>query len=91
MVGDVSEEAAIVAATERTEPDCLIVPLNDPDAPMPMCTEMLAKRPHLRIVAIGEGTNILAIYWRSPEGKVRCTYTTASRQSILRALRFMTA
>ena len=27
VVGDVSEESAIVPATERTNPDCLIVPV----------------------------------------------------------------
>ena len=30
VVGDVSEESAIVPATERTNPDCVIVPLDKP-------------------------------------------------------------
>jgi len=91
VVEDVSEEAAIVPATERTDPDCLIVPLDDPSAPTLIYTEMLAKRPNMRIVAIGEGTNMVAVYWRCQAGDVRCTYTTASRQNILRALRFSTS
>jgi DNA-binding NarL/FixJ family response regulator len=90
VVGDVSEKNAIVAATERTDPDCLIVPLDEPGAAMPICTEILAKRPHLRIVAIGEGTDVVEIYWMSEEGDVRRTYTTASREAILRALHFST-
>jgi DNA-binding NarL/FixJ family response regulator len=88
VVGDVSEENAIVPATERTNPDCLIVPLDEPGAAMPICTEILVKRPHLRIVAIGEGTDVVEIYWMSERGDVRCTYTTASREAILRALHF---
>ena len=68
VVGDVSEENAIVPATERTNPDCLIVPLDEPGAAMPICTEILAKRPHVRIVAIGEGTDVVEIYWMS-EGR----------------------
>jgi len=90
VVGDVSDEEAIVSVTERTNPDCLIVPLDDPGA-KPRCTEILAKRPHVRIVAIGEGADVVAIYWRSEEGNVRCTYTAASREAILRALHFSTS
>jgi len=88
VVGDVSEESAILPATERTNPDCLIVPLDEPGAAMPICSEILAKRPHVRIVAIGEGTDVVEIYWMSEEGDVRRTYTAASREAILRALHF---
>lgn len=91
VVGDVSEENAIVPATERTNPDCLIVPLDGPGAAMPICTEILTKRPHVRIVAIGEGTDVVEIYWMSEEGDIRRTYTTASREAILRALHFSTS
>ena len=91
VVGDVSEESAIVPATERTNPDCLIVPLDDESGTaMPICTEILAKRPHVRIVAIGEATDVVEIYWMSEEGDIRRTYTTASRQAILKALHFST-
>jgi DNA-binding NarL/FixJ family response regulator len=90
VVGDVSDEDAIGPVTERTNPDCLIVPLDEPGG-MPVFTEILAKRPHVRIVAIGEGSDVIAIYWRSEEGNVRCTYTTASREAILRALHFVTS
>jgi hypothetical protein len=45
----------------------------------------------MRIVAIGEGTDVVEIYWTSEEGDIRCTYTPASREAILRALHFSTA
>jgi DNA-binding NarL/FixJ family response regulator len=90
VVGDVSEESAIVPATDRTNPDCLIVPLDEPGAAMPICTQILAKRPHVRIVAIGEATDVVEIYWMSEGGDIRRTYTTASREAILRALHFST-
>jgi DNA-binding NarL/FixJ family response regulator len=90
VVGDVSDEEAIVSVTERTNPDCLIVPLDDPRA-KPRCAEILAKKPHVRIVAIGEGADVVAIYWKSEEGNVRCTYTSASREALLRALHFVTS
>lgn len=90
VVGDVSEENAIVPATERTNPDCLIVPLDESGAEMSICAQILARRPHIRIVAIGEGTDVVEIYWMSEEGDIRRTYTTASREAILRALHFST-
>lgn len=90
ITADVWEEAAIVPIMERTDSDCVIVSLSDPDDPMSICGEIFEKRPHVRIVAIGEGTNIVAVYWRSEQGEVRCTYTTASRENILQAIRFPT-
>ena len=91
VVGDVSEENAIVPATERTNPDCLIVPLDEPGVSLSMYTTILTKRPHVRIVAIGDGTDVVEIYWKSEEGDIRRTYSTASREAILRALHFSTA
>jgi DNA-binding NarL/FixJ family response regulator len=89
VVGDVSDEDAIVSVTERTNPDCLIVPLDEPGA-IASYTAILEKRPHVRIVAIGEGADLVATYWKSEEGNVRCTYASASREAILRALHFAT-
>jgi DNA-binding NarL/FixJ family response regulator len=91
VVGDVSEENAIFSATERTNPDCLIVPLDEPGVSLSMYTTILTKRPHVRIVAIGEGTDIVEIYWMSEEGDIRRTYSTATREAIVRALHFSTA
>ena len=91
VVGDVSEESAIVPATERTNPDCLIVPLDEPGVSLSMYTTILLRRPHVRIVAIGDGTDVVEIYWKSEEGDIWRTYSTASREAILRALHFSTA
>ncbi len=88
VVGDVSDEHAIVAAVERTNPDCVIVPLELPAAAMPICTQILSKRPSARIIAIGEGSDIVEIYWLSDKRDIRRTYTTASREAIVRALHF---
>ena len=90
VVGDVSEENAIVSATERTNPDCLIVPLDEPGVSLSMYTTILMRRPHVRIVAIGDGTDVVEIYWKSEEGDIRRTYSTASREAILKALHFST-
>jgi len=90
VVGDVSDEHAIVAAVERTNPDCVIVPLELPAAAMAICTQILSKRPTARIVAIGEASDVVEIYWLSEKREIRRTYTTASREAIVRALHFST-
>lgn len=90
VVADVSDESAILAAAERTNPDCLIVPFGGTGTP-PVCSEMLQAKPHVTIVAVGEGTDIVAIYWKTDVGEVRCTYTTASRKGILEAIHFTAA
>ena len=87
IVGDVSEESAILPVAERTNADCVIVPLGE-DGIAASCTQILSQRPNVRILAIGEGTNVLALYWRCSKGDVRCTYSTASRKNILQALQF---
>jgi len=90
VVGDVSEENAIFSATERTNPDCVIVPLYEPGVSLSMYTTILMRRPNVRIVAIGDGTDVVEIYWKSEEGDIRRTYSTASREAILKALHFST-
>ncbi|MGB7438851.1 MAG: hypothetical protein WBR26_10580 [Candidatus Acidiferrum sp.] len=91
VVGDVSEESAIVPATERTNPDCVIVPLDLPGAALSICTQIFSRRPQVRIVAIGEGSDVVEIYWMSDEKNIRRTYTTASREAIVKALHFSAA
>ncbi len=87
IVGDVSEDGAIATAAQRTNADCVIVPLGEAGVPLPICAEILSHKPQARIVAIGEGTNVVALYWKAEDGEVRCTYSTASKKSILRAVR----
>ena len=81
VVGDVSEENAIVPATERTNPDCVIVPLDEPGVSLSMYTTILMRRPHLRIVAIGDGTDVVEIYWKSEEVDIRRTYSVLRKGS----------
>ncbi len=91
VVRDVSEEEAILAATERTNADCVIVPLDGSGRPFATYLEILTSRPDAKILAIGAGTNVLALYWRCKDGEVRSTYSTASRKSILQAIHFSTS
>ncbi len=88
VVGEVADESAISSVADRLRPDCLIVPLEQEGGPMLLCDRVLESHPATKIVAIDQGTDVVAIYWRCKDGHLRCTYGTASRKGILRALRF---
>ena len=91
VVGEVADESTIPVVADRLKPDCLIVPLEQEGGPTLLCDRVLGSHPSTKIVAIGQGSDVLAIYWRCKQGHLRCTYDTASRKGILRALRFSVA
>jgi len=89
VIGEVPDEEGILPAAERAKPDCLIVPLGEPASPAPVYSEILAHDPQMRILALGEGSDVAALYWMSEDTReVRCTYIPSSREKLLWALRF---
>jgi DNA-binding NarL/FixJ family response regulator len=86
VAGEVSDECAILAAAELTDPDCLVIALDRSGIPMPFCRQMLGRNRRARILAISEATDIAALCWWS-QGAVRCTYMRASRENLLSAIR----
>lgn len=88
VLGDIGDEEAIAIVADRLKPDCLIIALDRPGAPPEVCRQVLGSNPAIVVIALGKGPEMLAIYWKSAEGPIRCTYGTASREGILRALRF---
>ena len=88
VIGEVADESSILAVANRLKPDCLVVPLEQEDQLVPVWEEVLASNPETKIVAMGQGTNALTIYWKCKEGRVRHTYGTSSRRGILQALRY---
>jgi DNA-binding NarL/FixJ family response regulator len=86
VAGEVSDEDTILAVAELTEPDCLVIALEQSGVPMEFCRELLGRNRRARILAISEGIDIAALCWWS-EGDVRCTYMKASRANLLSAMR----
>lgn len=88
VVGEVCDEGTIPFVANRLKPDCVIVPLEGPKDPSPVCVQLLDSNPHTIVVAIGQGADPLAIYWKAMGGRIRCTYGPATREGILQALHF---
>lgn len=86
MAGEVSDESTILAVAELTEPDCLVIALEQNGVPMAFCRRVLRRNNRVRILAISEGIDVAALCWWS-EGDVRCTYMRASRENLLSAMR----
>ena len=86
VAGEVSDEGAILAAAELTDPDCLVIALDPTGVPMAFCRQLLSRNSHARILAISEAADVAALCWWS-QGDVRCTYMRASRENILSAMR----
>ena len=86
VAGEVSDECTILAAAELTDPDCLVIALEQTGVPMAFCRELLARNSRARILAISEAIDVVALCWWS-QGDVRCTYMRASRENLLLAMR----
>jgi hypothetical protein len=86
VAGEVSDEDTILAAAELTDPDCLVIALEQTGVPMAFCREILGRNNRARILAISEAIDVAALCWWS-EGDVRCTYMRASRENLLSAMR----
>ncbi|MDE3136090.1 MAG: hypothetical protein KGL59_05930 [Acidobacteriota bacterium] len=86
VAGEVSDAGTVLAAAELTDPDCLVIALEQSGVPMAFCRDLLARNNRVRILAISEAINVVALCWWS-EGDVRCTYMQASRENLLSAMR----
>ena len=88
VVGEVSDEGTIPLVADWLKPDCVIIPLERSENPSSVCLQVLDSNPCTIIVAIGQGPDPLAIYWKSDGGQIRRTYGPATRDGILEALHF---
>lgn len=86
VVGEVSEEAEILAALERTEPDFLIIALGASDERPSICDFVLEGRPQLRVLAIAPNRDTAIFYWVSG-GEICASRVDTSEQGVLSALR----
>ena len=85
IVGIVEEEALIVEAVERQNPDFLIIALDRSDERPRMCDLLLDRFPHLCILALASERNSMIFYWASLD--IRSNRIENSEEGILSALR----
>jgi len=65
IVGEVKEESALLSAVEQTQPEFLIVALEESNRLPEGCLSILQKHPKLKIIAIRSDRNIAMFYWTS--------------------------
>jgi DNA-binding NarL/FixJ family response regulator len=85
VVGEVTEEAEIADRVLETQPDFLIIALEDPQERPAVCDTILRLFPELSIIAIAAHTNVTVRYWAS--FSIHASVMEASEEAILGVIR----
>lgn len=85
IVGEVTNEADLVKAVERTQPDFLIVALEKHNRLPAACHTILERHPKLKVIAIAPDRNSSMFYWASL--RLQSNKIEASENGLLDALR----
>ncbi|MBZ5500771.1 MAG: hypothetical protein LAN59_00830 [Acidobacteriia bacterium] len=85
IVGEIHEESEIASAVEQTQPDFLIVALEQHDRLPEFCQSILQSHPQVKIIAIAPDRNSSVFYWASL--RVQSNQIEASEAGVLSALR----
>ena len=63
IVGEVIDETDLNEAVEQTQPDVLILALEEPERPLGECGFLLGRYPRMRILALAPEQNRGIYYW----------------------------
>ncbi|MGD0966051.1 MAG: hypothetical protein ABSA57_19375 [Candidatus Acidiferrales bacterium] len=85
IVGQIQDDAEIEQAVRETQPDFVIVALDDSDRLPHSCRILLEQHPHLRVIAIASNRESTMCYWASLN--IESNRIESSEESVLSALR----
>jgi chemotaxis response regulator CheB len=85
IVGEVQNENELAAAIDESQPDVLILALDEAEKRNAQCGFLLGRYPQMRILALAPEENRGTIYWAIVD--VRTTPLESSEVGILTALR----
>ena len=85
IVGEVAEESEIFENVSRTQPDFVVISLDDPAQRPRICDDLLCEHPELRVIAVAPAKNHIVYYWASLD--IHSSSVEASEQGVLNALR----
>jgi len=85
IVGEVEEESELLNAVKQTQPEFLIVALEDFDRLSEACTSILQSYPQTKVVAIAPNRDISMFYWASL--RVQSNQIETSETGLLSVLR----
>lgn len=85
VVGVLEEEELILQTIEQSQPEFLIIALDQSDSRPPICDFLLDRFPHMRILALAAERDSSIFYWASLD--IRANRIENSEDGILSALR----
>lgn len=85
LVGEVADEKDLNEAVEQTQPDVLIVALEEPERPLDQCGFLLGLYPRMRILALAPEQNRGVYYWTMIN--IRNRPVESSEAGVLSAIR----
>jgi chemotaxis response regulator CheB len=85
IVAEIQNEDEIIGVVEGTQPDVLIVTLDDSDQRPRFCDSLLRRYPEMKILALAPERNRSILYWRSFD--IHESPVEASEEGILSTLR----
>jgi chemotaxis response regulator CheB len=85
VVGEVVDERDLNDIVEQTQPDVLIVSLEEPEQPLGKCGFLLGRNPAMRILALAPEKNQGVYYWAMVD--IRNKPVESSEAGLLNAIR----
>jgi len=85
IVGEIQNDSEIAEMVERTNPDFLIIALQESDHRPLICDVMIEKHPHLRVIGLAPERNSSVYFWAALD--IRSNRIEASEEGVLGALR----
>lgn len=85
IVGEVGEESEISERIKRTQPDFVVITLDQPSTRPAICDELFREHPEVRVIAVAEHKNSVIYYWATLD--IHSNDIEASEEGILNAMR----
>ena len=85
IVGEVGEEPEIAESIKRTQPDFVVITLDQPGTRPAICDELFREHPDVRVIAVAEQKNYVVYYWASLN--IHSSDIEASEEGLLHAMR----
>lgn len=85
IVGEVVDDSDLNEIVEQTQPDVLILALEEPERPLGQCGFLLGRYPRMRILALAPEQNRGVYYWAMID--IRNKPVESSEAGVLNAIR----
>jgi chemotaxis response regulator CheB len=85
VVGEVEDEKDVASMVAKTNPDFLVIALDESQKRPELCDVLFREFPALRIIAVAPNTNVGIYYWTSM--KIHSTKMETGEEALLKVIR----